>query len=139
MEVRQVSTEPAELAIATDGSTITLTWDRLGFQVRVADSAVGPFTDVAEDTTGKLTYSEAVSGEPRFFSLVQKGGVPTGPSLSVEVADGNLVIRWVGTGHQVQTLPALGGQWEDVPTDTTGSSEYSVPLGATGSAFYRLR
>jgi hypothetical protein len=67
--------------------------------------------------------------------MINESGVPSGPTLTVSWADGNLTLAWDRDGFQLESTSDLGGTW--TPVLTVGM-QHTVP--ATGPRqFYRLK
>jgi hypothetical protein len=74
------------------------------------------------------------------IAQLMASGVPElPPSMSVSLAEGKLMISWMGSGYILQQNSNIASTtgWADIPGATTGSYTVTVPAG--GSNFYRLR
>ncbi|MFM1943437.1 MAG: putative b-glycosidase, glycoside hydrolase family 8 protein [Verrucomicrobiota bacterium] len=139
VQVGQVVTEPAVMSVTMSGGNVVVTWDRTGFQLQSANSLLGPWSNVGQNTTGVMEYTEAFSGQPKYYRLVAEGGVtpPDAPVLAMARDGGSVVVMWDQRGYQLQTASDLGGVWVD-EGNTVGVTEYSVSV-AGGNRYFRLR
>jgi hypothetical protein len=138
VRIGQIIVDPAVMSVEVGDSQVNITWDRTGFQLQYAFSLLGPWTDVGEDTTGVTQYSEPVSSQPKYFSLVASGVGPSQPTLAIELSGSDLTVTWDQTGYQLQESPDLNAAWQDVSTSTTGVTQYTAPTDGMRN-FFRLR
>jgi hypothetical protein len=138
VQIGQVVVEPAQMSVTVDGGQVNVTWDRTGFQLQYAFSLLGPWTNVDQDTTGVTQYSEPVSSQPKYYSLVASGVAPSRPTLAIGLSGNDLTIAWDQTGYQLQQSAELETGWQDVSTNTIGVSEFTTPI-STAQGFFRLR
>jgi len=137
VRIGQTSVEPAVMTVDIGNGLVNVTWDRTGFQLQYAFSLLGPWTDVDQDTTGVMQYSEPMSGQPKYYGLVARGVSPSQPSLTIERSGVDLTVTWDQTGYQLQESTDLTTSWQDVSTDTTSGTEYTAPISSTRN-FFRL-
>jgi hypothetical protein len=116
-----------------------VTWDRTGFQLQSANSLLGPWSNVGQNTTGVMEFAEAFSGQPKYYRLVAEGGVtpPDAPMLALAREGDSIVVMWDQTGYQLQSASDPQGAWAD-EGNTVGVTELTVSV-ADGNRFFRLR
>jgi hypothetical protein len=112
------------------------------------DSSGGDFELTA--TIGQPDPGDLLGGDfsitGGFWSILTILATPGGPSLSVSLAQGNLIISWPDSGSAgffPEATDALADPSTWVPVNATvqtsnGVNSISLPLGA-GNRFYRLR
>ncbi len=139
VQVGQVVTQPAVMSVTLSGGNVVVTWDRTGFQLQSANSLLGPWSNVGQNTTGVMEFAEAFSGQPKYYRLVAEGGVtpPDAPMLALAREGDNIVVMWDQTGYQLQSASDPQGAWAD-EGNTVGVTELTVSV-AGGNRFFRLR
>jgi len=128
--VKEVVTDPPTLTIVRDADTITLTWDRAGFQLQASTDLGSAWFDIA--TTG-TQYTESVGAGLKLFRLVGSGA-PAGPEVSISIAAGTLTVTWNRSGYQLQSAPEVEGLWTTV---STAGMQHSEPA-TEARKFFRL-
>jgi hypothetical protein len=139
VRVGQVVVEPAVMSVSMTGGNVVVTWDRTGFQLQSATSLLGVWSNVGANTTGVTEFTEAFSGQPKYYRLVAEGGVtpPDAPLLALTIEGGNLVVMWDQSGYQLQSSADAEGAWVD-EGNTVGVTEYTTSI-SSGNRFFRLR
>ena len=108
---------------------------RVVYQEAAGDAHIELFSFLADGTT-RVLLNDTANGGLRTYST---GVAPDKPTAVPEFTDirrdatGSITIEW--TGGTLQSVPTLGGQWQNVAGAT---SPYTVTPGATPAAFYRV-
>jgi hypothetical protein len=110
---------------------------RVVYQEAAGDAHLELFSFLPDGIT-RVLLNDTANGGLRTYST---GVAPEKPaSLPPEFTDarvnanGSITIEWTGSGT-LQSVPALGGQWQNVAGAT---SPYTVTPGTTPAAFYRV-
>jgi hypothetical protein len=97
----------------------------------------GPIATVAlgGTKTVRLTYN-ATDGDADFLIFYPVSTTPLGPAITMTRSGGNLNVSWTPTGGTLESTPVLPATtWTTIP----GSSPVTVPIGATGNLYIRVR
>ena len=140
--VTQLPGTGPRLTMSRTPSGILLAWGTNSYQLQVATNLTsGTWAnyrgDIGEqDTTGLTQIMIPYGTGIQFFRLVG-AGTPTGPALTIILANGQITLSWPAdvTGYQLQAKADLNTETWD--TLTNSSNPYSVPA-ASGNRFFRL-
>jgi hypothetical protein len=135
--VSQSSGTAPELTVTYTPTGILLAWGATGYQLQIrTDLGSGAWSDWTVDTRGLSQITVPYSSGVQFFRLVG-AGTPTGPTLTVRLADGQLTVSWPAgvTGYRLQARADLSsGTWMDLATTGNTYSESAL----SGNRFFRL-
>jgi hypothetical protein len=135
--VSQSSGTAPTMTVTYTSNGMVLAWGAAGYQLQIkTDLGSGVWTDWPEPTLGFSQVTVPYSSGVQFFRLVG-AGAPTGPALTVHLANGQITVSWPAgvTGYRLQTKAGLNaGAWTDL---TTSGNTYSESA-ASGNRFFRL-